>query len=1522
MPAAAYDPNILAETGKNQAPCETQAPQDSPFHTAAPKLAAAGFAFLQVAYGGKLPARANKVRHPWQPDEEFAWIARRPGLPYPECGDPVYRPLDGWQNVTAETAVERLSDNLRNPYPHNIGVLLNDGLVCVDVDTDHPGIVDAVEDWARSLGGDYVAKVGGKGVSVFVRLEDPDLHLPGKLHVGDHLIDILASGRQTIVPPSMHTSGKRYRWVGDVALEDSSLDDLPSLNETAWQALLDALGVHGDLAGKGSALGSGQSYEKDGFSKYLEDLATESFDHMARWMRPLELARIQRVGNGFRAVNTTRKSSTNRPTAQRTQWLEISPGRVVDKATGVYGIAKLYQAKFGVSYNEAENMLFELFQDEIDEEFPPWEPAPRPQPDPDTPKPIDKSAKPGMQRHKEGKHARLNDSLQAGTEVFEAINKQFLKAVRKWWAAKGEVRKANKKIRESNEAFDIGPKQELLAHPEPPRRVVNGSAGLGKSQNAYMLATELLKITGNRSEPGRILWRIPDHGLARQAVKELSGYLKAEGFNPDEIIGHYKGPDQLVDPESDDSTFMCPRKLERAELTIAGGSGNDLCGDGATGFCPHAARWIPDEFLGKPEDEIPEFKREAPVCGYHKQNCAGKRIVIVAGDASIENLPSGTYRLDDGKRTFYGEFDLVVIDEVTPTSFIDTRKGVNVESLKTDWADELKRNPDYAASLVTAEGVERAPSAMVEDFCNTVVKLQGWLKDAEALDKLTYAKLKEDWPVVEGEIPAEAFGIESTATVSADTLTRAERFSWRLTWAINKGDGLHRADVDVIKKKFGKQRKINQALRSIRSIIAGIRQARERSKSDDQRVAEIQVLSEPGKEEDEIRIMSSTWLFKDVDWDRIGHVPALILDASAEPLLLERRFPGIDEVKITVGDGRGVTRLQCFDSWFSYSKFVEGSGYEAGSSADELDKRNQKKRQRCRDHAALMSVLTMVNGEQARWVGPKRVEEEILAHGMPEGSTMHFNATRGLNHFKGCASLVVLSRPSIRRNVAERYAGMLSDRDIDEIENTKEMKPHMYETERRVYEKRNGGRNGYIGEYHPDPVVEAVRRSTSVGEPYQAAKRSRDIWIDEDQQHTQIILSATDVGVVDGTFTREQYQAAASWVGALLGAGIWITGKGGLMDARIRALGSIKRLTGVDVGKMTAEGIDDATQNNPEIKALVAAANEASRNGGSFKILGHVNVDMSDWRTVKVKAEGGSWVNIALHSSHFERGGYELLNTLSELFPDYTLKTSKGILGKKSREWALRGLSDCSNEEKRATSQNDQKTAQKPWFLKRVLLLEGSRFCSSKTVLTRENSFSGEWTPATPRDEVVRSSFFEHNLISTSPAHMAFKGVGESNEQAKRAINRFLDAWAPQLPDAIKVTYTAALGRQKVTADAYVIAESEAEAREKVLKAFPTATFGNEKKPAQKPQKRVVRGSKVEDGKTIKVWPTDAERAVEAGLWGDIDAATAGLNEASIPKNLTDRVTVRTDTGEFAVWVDKNTCIPALREIWPSAELV
>jgi Bifunctional DNA primase/polymerase, N-terminal len=55
------------------------------------------------------------------------------------------------------------------------------------------------------------------------------------------VLDLLAEGRQTVLPPSRHPSGCDYRWTGPDALEDVDPGELPELPADITERLAKAL---------------------------------------------------------------------------------------------------------------------------------------------------------------------------------------------------------------------------------------------------------------------------------------------------------------------------------------------------------------------------------------------------------------------------------------------------------------------------------------------------------------------------------------------------------------------------------------------------------------------------------------------------------------------------------------------------------------------------------------------------------------------------------------------------------------------------------------------------------------------------------------------------------------------------------------------------------------------------------------------------------------------------------------------------------------------------------------------------------------------------------------------------------------------------------------------------------------------------------------------------------------------------------------------------------------------------------
>lgn len=94
-------------------------------------------------------------------------------------------------------------------------------LVAIDIDADD--LVDKVK--AAMPGGEFVAKVGKKGITIFC-LAPPNVHnekikrmADGKVEARP-AVEILAAGSQTVIPPSVHPDTKRpYEWLGRSLLE-------------------------------------------------------------------------------------------------------------------------------------------------------------------------------------------------------------------------------------------------------------------------------------------------------------------------------------------------------------------------------------------------------------------------------------------------------------------------------------------------------------------------------------------------------------------------------------------------------------------------------------------------------------------------------------------------------------------------------------------------------------------------------------------------------------------------------------------------------------------------------------------------------------------------------------------------------------------------------------------------------------------------------------------------------------------------------------------------------------------------------------------------------------------------------------------------------------------------------------------------------------------------------------------------------------------------------------------------------
>ena len=134
--------------------------------------------------------------------------------------------ISGWSDYCDRLPTETETSNwVSNFEATNIALCLGQasGIVALDFDCEDPQIIEIVEQYLPTS---PVEKVGAKGCTRFFRYTDEtsnSLKWNGKT-----VIEILAEGRKTTLPPSKHPTGMSYKW-GDLTLLDIKKEQLPVL---------------------------------------------------------------------------------------------------------------------------------------------------------------------------------------------------------------------------------------------------------------------------------------------------------------------------------------------------------------------------------------------------------------------------------------------------------------------------------------------------------------------------------------------------------------------------------------------------------------------------------------------------------------------------------------------------------------------------------------------------------------------------------------------------------------------------------------------------------------------------------------------------------------------------------------------------------------------------------------------------------------------------------------------------------------------------------------------------------------------------------------------------------------------------------------------------------------------------------------------------------------------------------------------------------------------------------------------
>lgn len=248
-----------------------------------------------------------------------------------------------------------------------IGVALGRGLICIDIDQEY--LLDPI---LAILPPSPVQKKGKKGVSLFYRGDTDKIRSRNyrtKERVG--LVDLLAEGKQTVLPPSIHPdTNEPYYWWTDLTLSDVHLEDLPELPDDIAEKIAEVLKrfgydpdrerlalVRGDMPAR-SACGARAS-------SVFRQANDDALANLDCWVPKLHLYRWRRKFGGYEAVAHWRSSSTGRALELRKRNLSIVREGIEDFGDGrKYTPIDLVMRARGCNASAALDWLLERLPDE------------------------------------------------------------------------------------------------------------------------------------------------------------------------------------------------------------------------------------------------------------------------------------------------------------------------------------------------------------------------------------------------------------------------------------------------------------------------------------------------------------------------------------------------------------------------------------------------------------------------------------------------------------------------------------------------------------------------------------------------------------------------------------------------------------------------------------------------------------------------------------------------------------------------------------------------------------------------------------------------------------------------------------------------------------------------------------------------------------------------------------------------------------------------------------------------------
>jgi len=254
---------------------------------------------------------------------------KRPGLP---LGSGSWIGMDDWAARAAARLPLDIEVGQWSASDGGVCVALGNasrGVVAADIDTDVPEIRDAI---LSVLPPSMTGKAGQKGETLFYRASpnfpSRAFNLPGPDGRPTRVLDMLGSGKQTVLPPTVHPeTGQPYRWTRPESLDGIDPEDLPWIDDDIGERIAEALKPFGYAPEPERPPRREAAEGEETPHRRVNNLAMAD---LGAWVPDLGLYRLRRRGGGYVAVPTWRASHTGRPLEKRGLNLKIHPQGIRD----------------------------------------------------------------------------------------------------------------------------------------------------------------------------------------------------------------------------------------------------------------------------------------------------------------------------------------------------------------------------------------------------------------------------------------------------------------------------------------------------------------------------------------------------------------------------------------------------------------------------------------------------------------------------------------------------------------------------------------------------------------------------------------------------------------------------------------------------------------------------------------------------------------------------------------------------------------------------------------------------------------------------------------------------------------------------------------------------------------------------------------------------------------------------------------------------------------------------------------